>query len=111
MVTHISDMPALDLGGGVTRHVMSHDGAMMAVTVDFETGAVGAVHAHPHRQVTCCVSGRFRLTLGEETCEIAAGDTYVCAPDEPHGVTCLQAGRLIDVFTPEREDFLTPAEG
>ena len=27
-------------------------------------------------------------------------------PDVPHGVVCLEKGRLLDVFTPERKDFL-----
>lgn len=106
MLNKFSETPAIDLGGGVTRHVMSHDGSMMAVTVDFETGSVGAVHSHPHEQITCCVCGRFRLILGETVSEIGPGDTYYCSPDQPHGVTCLEAGRLIDVFTPQREDFL-----
>ena len=106
MVNFEKKTPGIDLGGGLTRRIMSHDGGMMAVAVDFEKDAVGALHSHPHEQITYVVSGRFTATLGEETCEIGPGDSYYCAPNEPHGVVCLEAGRLLDVFTPQREDFL-----
>ena len=35
-----------------------------------------------------------------------AGDGYYVAPSLPHGFVCLEAGVLIDTFTPMREDFL-----
>ena len=35
-----------------------------------------------------------------------AGDGYYVAPNLPHGCVCLEAGVLIDTFTPMREDFL-----
>ncbi|HAI48599.1 MAG TPA: cupin domain-containing protein, partial [Enterobacteriaceae bacterium] len=37
-----------DLGGGVTRRILAHNGKMMAVEVNFQEGAVGAMHNHPH---------------------------------------------------------------
>ena len=30
-----------DLGNGVTRRILAHDGKMMAVEVNFEAGAIG----------------------------------------------------------------------
>ncbi len=47
-----------------------------------------------------------RTDLGGEERVIKAGDTYYTKKDEPHGVVCRKAGRLLDVFTPRREDFL-----
>ena len=35
----------------------------------------------------------------------AVGTLHV-APDEPHGCVCLEAGVLIDTFSPMRADFL-----
>ncbi len=106
MIKCEKDSPVIELGGGVRRRVMSHGGKMMAVTVDFTAGSVGEMHAHPHEQVTYCVSGRFLLKMAEASCQIGPGDTYYCGPNELHGVECLENGRLVDVFTPIREDFL-----
>ena len=41
-----------DLGNGVTRRILAHDGRMMAVEVNFEQGALGPMHNHPHEQLT-----------------------------------------------------------
>ena len=96
-----------ELGGGVSRRILAHDKAMMAVEVCFEEGAVGAVHSHPHVQISYVLEGKFKATVGDETKIISVGDTYYTAPEVPHGVICLERGKLLDVFTPEREDFLS----
>ncbi len=101
-----SDVLPIELGGGLSRRILSYDERMMAVEVHFEKGAVGALHSHPHAQISYVLSGRFLATVGKEKREISVGDTYVTSKDEPHGVICLEAGALLDVFAPMREDFL-----
>ena len=96
----------IDLGGGVTRRVLAYDGSLMSVEVSFETGAVGAVHTHPHTQCSYVLSGRFQYTVGETALTLRPGDSVLVPGNTPHGTVCLEAGTLLDVFTPEREDFL-----
>ncbi|RWR03067.1 cupin [[Pantoea] beijingensis] len=96
-----------DLGNGVTRRILAHSGTMMAVEVNFEKNAVGPLHHHPHEQLTYVLSGRFAFTIDGETKEVAAGDTLYKRPNVIHGCVCLEAGTLLDTFTPQREDFLT----
>ncbi len=60
-----------DLGNGVTRRILAHDGKMMAVEVNFAAGAVGPMHNHPHEQLTYVLSGEFEFTIGEETRVVA----------------------------------------
>ena len=95
-----------DLGGGVTRKIMSYNEAMMIVRVRFETGAIGTPHQHVHTQSTFVVEGKFEFTIGGETCVVRAGDTCLMPSNVPHGCVCLEKGELLDVFTPLREDFL-----
>ncbi|RPD96100.1 cupin domain-containing protein [Candidatus Pantoea deserta] len=95
-----------DLGNGVTRRILAHGGALMAVEVTFQQGAVGPLHHHPHEQLTYVLSGRFSFTIDGETREVSAGDTLYKAPHIVHGCVCLEAGTLLDTFTPQREDFL-----
>lgn len=95
-----------DNGQGVIRTVLGHEGGMMVVQNDFETGAVGAMHSHPHEQVTYVVSGRFIFTIDGVDKEVVAGDSMHKNPNVVHGCKCLEKGTLIDVFTPIREDFL-----
>jgi quercetin dioxygenase-like cupin family protein len=91
---------------GVRRQVLGHGPDLMMVRVEFEAGAVGAVHHHPHRQVTYVAAGRFEVQVGEARQTLGVGDCFYAPADVPHGVTALEAGTLVDVFTPRRDDFL-----
>lgn len=91
---------------GVNRQIMAYDGQLMMVKVKFDKGAVGTMHEHYHSQATYVVSGKFELTIGDKKEILSAGDGYYVAPDEWHGCVCLEAGILIDTFSPVRADFL-----
>ena len=101
-----SDIPLTELGGGVSRKVLAYNDAEMAVEVRFEAGAVGAVHSHPHVQISYVLCGRFEANIGGEVRIIEKGDTYITEPNVPHGVVCLSEGALLDIFTPMRADFI-----
>jgi len=94
------------VGDGIRRQILSHTSDLMLVRVDFDAGAVGAVHHHPHRQISFVATGKFRVQVGDERRVLSAGDTFLALSDVPHGVTALEAGTLLDSFTPAREDFL-----
>ena len=85
---------------------MAYDGQLMMVKVKFDQGAIGSMHEHYHSQATYVVSGKFELTIGDKKEIFSAGDGYYVAPDELHGCVCLEAGILIDTFSPVRADFL-----
>ncbi len=96
-----------DLGGGVLRKVLAYSPNIMNVELEFEKGAQGAMHAHPHEQIGYVIEGS--LVYKEEGCEdvvLNAGDTYIVPPDAMHGIECLTKVKLLDIFTPMREDFV-----
>jgi quercetin dioxygenase-like cupin family protein len=64
------------------------------------------LHSHPHIQVSYIVEGRFEVTIGEVTQVVEAGGSFIVPTGVEHGVVALEAGRLVDVFTPHRADFL-----
>lgn len=97
---------AKDLGTGVTRRILATGGSLMTVEFHFDRGAVGALHSHPHEQVGYVVSGRFEFTLEGKTVTLSAGDSYYVPSGAVHGAKALEEGVLLDVFTPQREDFL-----
>ncbi len=91
---------------GITRQIMGYDGQLMMVKVIFEKGAIGYVHEHFHSQTTYVASGRFEVMIKDEKQILGSGDGFYVEPDASHGVVCLEAGVLIDVFNPVRLDFL-----
>jgi quercetin dioxygenase-like cupin family protein len=95
-----------DLGGGVKRKVLAYGEDLMQVEVHFEKGAVGAMHSHPHTQLTYVLSGAFEFTIDGTKQVVRTGDTLYKLPGVPHGCVCLEEGVLLDTFTPHRADFL-----
>jgi quercetin dioxygenase-like cupin family protein len=105
-VVSYASIAAKDLGGGVSRKVLSRTPDMMVVEVSFEQGGVGAVHTHPHVQSSYVISGAFEFTIDGEKVVVRKGDTITFESNAPHGTLCLEKGALLDVFAPWREDFL-----
>lgn len=95
-----------DLGGGNRRRVLLHTDELMLVEFAFEPGGIGPMHKHPHVQATYVAAGRFEVTIGDETMILDVGDGYIVPSNTMHGVKALEAGRLVDSFTPKRDDFL-----
>lgn len=92
--------------GGVTRRVLAYNDGLMCVENQFQQGAVGALHSHPHTQITYVVEGAFSFTIDGVTKVVRKGDTLLKEDGVVHGCTCLEAGVLLDIFTPMREDFV-----
>ncbi|PIE33843.1 cupin [candidate division KSB3 bacterium] len=107
MIIKNNDIALTNLGGGVSRKILASDGGLMTAEVYFTKGAVGAPHSHFHEQIGYVVQGSFKATIGGKTTTIQAGDSYYVPPDVVHGVVALEDGILLDVFTPQREDFLS----
>lgn len=101
------DCPPQPAGVGVIRRVLAYTDTLMCVENRFDTGAEGPLHSHPHAQITYVLSGAFAFTIEGETHTVWAGDTLLKTNGVEHGCVCLEAGALLDIFTPMREDFLS----
>jgi quercetin dioxygenase-like cupin family protein len=88
------------------RKVLAHSNNLMVVEVYFDKDGIGAEHTHPHEQITYVASGKFEFMNDGEKRVVCAGDSIHFAPNASHGTKCLEAGKVIDVFTPARKDFL-----
>ena len=90
---------------GVVRKVLAYCDTLMCVEHYFDAGAEGALHSHPHTQITYVAAGRFSFTIGDEVREISKGDTLCKQDGIKHGCVCLEKGILLDFFNPMREEF------
>ena len=88
------------------RKILAHAGTQMMVEVTFDKGGEGAPHRHPHEQITYVAQGRFLFTVEGEDSIVEKGDSLYFPPNALHGCTALEDGVLVDIFTPQREDFL-----
>ena len=91
---------------GVTRRILSYSDNLMMCEIRFLKGAQGNFHKHVHEQITYIAKGAFSFTIDGETKTVREGDSVYMPSGAEHGVTCLEEGILVDVFSPKREDFL-----
>jgi quercetin dioxygenase-like cupin family protein len=82
----------------------------MMVVVDFENGPASQPdppHSHPHEQISYVVSGEINVVIENEITRLKPGDLFTVPPNLPHSIQLLTPkARLIDAFTPIREEFL-----
>lgn len=96
----------VEVAGGSKRRVVLSLPELMLVEFAFVEGGIGALHSHPHIQTSYVAEGTFEVTIDGVTETISAGGGYIVPSGKVHGVKALTAGRLIDTFTPRRDDFL-----
>ncbi len=102
----LTTYPTVQPEPGVTRQVLADHEQLMTVSFQFDTGAKGSLHSHPHVQSTFVKSGKFKFWLDDTTFEVGPGDSFMIPSGAEHGCECLESGELIDSFSPRRDDFL-----
>lgn len=106
LFTHAAMVGWMTTSDGNRRRVLVHTDELMVVEFAFEKGAVGVLHAHEHVQASYVAEGRFEVTIDGRMETLEEGDSFIVPSNLVHGVKALEAGRLVDSFTPHRADFL-----
>ena len=75
---------------GVERKILAYTDELMCVENHFKKGAVGALHHHPHTQITYVVSGSFEFEIDGVRRVIKPGDALLKRNDIEHGCVCLE---------------------
>jgi quercetin dioxygenase-like cupin family protein len=73
--------------------------------VDLEPGSVVPMHTHPHEQTGTLISGRMRFEIGDETFELEPGRRVDDPGGVPHEAAGIDKCRVVEVFSPPREDW------
>ena len=93
------------------RRKLIHTNKLMIVVVEFFEGPAEVpdpFHNHPHEQVSYIAEGELILFIeGIGKQKLVKGDLFAIPSGIPHTVqTLTKVVRIIDCFTPVREDFL-----
>jgi quercetin dioxygenase-like cupin family protein len=97
------------IGSGRQRYIAHTDNLMMVV-IEFDDGpseTPDPPHTHPHEQVSYVAEGELIVHVGDEATRLRPGDIFAVPPNVPHTIQLLSKHvRLVDTFTPLRQDFL-----
>ncbi len=94
---------------GVSLDSLAVGEKSMVTKMNYVEGNFATLHTHPHEQCGYVISGKYHLIVdGDEKIDVImeSGDTYVIPGNTPHSFEVIEGGEVIDVFTPQREDYL-----
>jgi len=108
-VLKYDETPADKIREGAERRV-GHTDNLMIVVIDFYDGPKAQpdpAHSHPHEQTSYVAEGEVLLLIDDQQAHLGPGDMFLVPSGRPHSIQQLtEHVRLVDCFTPIREDFL-----
>lgn len=105
MITKLRDAQPKEFKG-ISFDVLSIGENSMVTKMNYKKGDYASVHSHPNEQSGYVISGKYKIQIGDKEDIITAGDSYAILGNVSHSVEVIEAGEVIDVFTPIREDYL-----
>lgn len=87
------------------RGKLVHGAEMSLVFWEVEPGSEVPEHHHKNEQIMHVIEGRFEFTLDGVTREYKPGDIVLIPAHTPHSGKALSACRLMDIFSPAREEY------
>ena len=103
--TTLASQPAKEILGGTIRGHYAHLDRLTIGEVELRAGSVLPMHHHPHEQITYVLNGRLEFTVGDKTATLEPGMIALIPGGVLHGGKALSVCRVIDVFSPVREDY------
>ena len=85
---------------------------MQLLWAEFGPGADYPLHSHPHEQFSFMISGRMKLTVGDETREIGPGEMWHAPSNVVHGGEMVgdETVVFIDVYSPPSQSIIDAME-
>jgi quercetin dioxygenase-like cupin family protein len=108
-IIRMSEVTRTTIAQGRNRY-LAHLTHLMMVVIDLKDGPAlqpDSPHFHPHEQISYVVSGEINVVLGTVITHLGPGDIFTVSANVPHSIQLLTPkARLVDAFTPIREEFL-----
>jgi quercetin dioxygenase-like cupin family protein len=100
----IKDIPSKEPMPGITGYYAHGDKHTFGY-VEIKKGTVIAEHHHLHEQITYVIEGQLNMTLAGQSCPLTAGMYHIIPSNTPHSAVAVTDCKLIDTFSPTRDDY------
>lgn len=95
---------------GIRMKTTVHGDRTLMTEFVMKKGSSLPEHDHPHEQTGYLISGHIRLSIGNETFEVNAGDSWNIPGNVPHRAMVIEDSVAIEVFSPCREEYIQKRE-
>ena len=101
---HLDDIKGKEIVPGLFGRFV-HGETMTLSFVDIQPGARLPEHSHPHEQITYLIEGELEMVIGGEKMLLTPGMVHVIPSNVPHNAYARTFVRVLDAFSPVREDY------
>ena len=101
----LAGMQPLRIWDGIAARSVHGELVSFAV-IELDPGSTVPEHHHDNEQLGVLIRGDMRFRIGDETRDLAPGDTWRVLSSVPHAVTAGPEGALaVECFAPARDDW------
>jgi quercetin dioxygenase-like cupin family protein len=101
-----NENPWIEICPGIKRQTIASGKTMYQMIANLDAGSRMPEHRHPQEQLVYILSGKMRLIVDGTPHELAMGDSFYLASNVPHGVETIENTRVLDTFSPPRDEYL-----
>jgi quercetin dioxygenase-like cupin family protein len=98
--------PWIDICPGIKRQTVANGITMYQMIARLKAGSRMPEHRHSQEQIVHILEGRMRLIVDGAAHELMTGDSFYLASNVPHGVETIEDTRVLDTFSPPRDEYL-----
>lgn len=98
--------PWIEICPGIKRRTHAHGRTMYQMIAQLDAGSRMPEHTHAQEQIVHILSGRMKLIVAGVAYELRAGDSHYLASNIPHAVETIEDTRVLDTFSPPRDEYL-----
>jgi quercetin dioxygenase-like cupin family protein len=98
--------PSIEICPGITRRTVANGKTMYQMMATLAAGSRMPEHRHAQEQIVHILEGQMRLIVEGVPHELSPGDSFYLASNVPHGVETVLSTRVLDTFSPPRNDYL-----
>jgi quercetin dioxygenase-like cupin family protein len=98
--------PWINISPGIKRQTLTSGKTMYQMLATLDGGSKMPAHRHPQEQIVHILSGHMKLIVDGTAHELKTGDSFYLPTNVPHGVETIEETRVIDTFSPPRDEYL-----
>ena len=102
----MNEHPWIEIAPGIWRRTITSGTSMYQMKARLDAGSRMPEHKHPQEQIVHILEGRMRLIVSGVPHELKGGESFYLASNVPHGVEVMLPTRVLDTFSPPRDDYL-----
>lgn len=101
-IKNVEPVKALE---GIYRQTLTYNDDVQLCVFTLENGAKVPMHAHTQHQIGFILKGKIKFFTEGKEFIAKKGDSYIFNGNEKHGAELLETTKLIEVFSPTREEY------